>query len=226
MTSAYLNLVFTRSVDGDHATMQRWYNDHIGILWRCPTLQRATLYRRDAEVAQEADYICCYTFPDEAGFLEYEHGEAREAARLVVVNGWASEGLTITQRRQFRRGWTQTRRAGEGEGKGDRVMTVLALRLGAGPWTDVSRWLLDRLHGLLAAGTVGSVTLMRAVDASDAGGDVLLWLGSQAPLANPHVWLDVELPGMPGPVGEVGHRPVSVERLWAWRGQRVSDWQR
>ena len=76
MTSAYLNLVFTRSVDGDHATMQRWYNDHIGILWQCDTLQRATLYRCDADVAHEADYICCYAFPDEAGFLAYEHGDA------------------------------------------------------------------------------------------------------------------------------------------------------
>ena len=88
MTSAYLNLVFTRSVDGDHAAMQRWYNDHIGILWRCESLQRATLYRRDADVAHEADYICCYAFPDEAGFLRYEHGDAREAARL-----WAGQAV-------------------------------------------------------------------------------------------------------------------------------------
>lgn len=219
MNAAYLNLVFTRSVDGDHATLQRWYNDHIGILWRCPTLLRATLYRRDAEVAHEADYICCYTFPDEAGFLEYEHGDAREAARLVVVGGWASQGLAITQRRQFKREWTQRRRVGED----DRVMTVLALRLGAGPWGEVSRWLLDRLHALLAAGTVGSATLMRAVDGSDAGADVLLWLGTQAPLADLHAWLQADLPGMPDPVGAA---PAQVEPLWGWRGQCVSDWQR
>lgn len=219
MTSAHLNLVFTRSLDGDHAAMQRWYNDHIGILWRCPTLLRATLYRRDAEVAHEADYICCYTFSDEAGFLEYEHGDAREAARLVVVNGWASQGLAITERRQFKREWSQTR----GVGACGSFQTVLALRLGAGPWAEVSRWLLDRQHALLAAGTVGAVTLMRAVDASDAGGDVLLWLGSPAPLADPYAWLDADLPGMPGPVGL---RPAHVERLWVWRGQRLSDWQR
>lgn len=214
MTSAYLNLVFTRSVDGDHAAMQRWYNDHIGILWRCESLQRATLYRRDAAVAHEADCICCYAFPDEAGFLQYEHGDAREAARLVIVNGWGKDGIAITARRQFRREWTQTRRAGAA------VQTVLALRLGAGPWSEVSRWLLDRLHGLLVEGTVSSATLMRAVDASDAGGDVLLWLGSDAPLADAHAWLEN------APPDAWGQPPASLERLWWWRGTQVSDWVR
>ena len=169
MNAAYLNLVFTRSVDGDHASLQRWYNDHIGILWRCPTLLRATLYRRDAEVAHEADYICCYAFPDEAGFLHYEHGDAREAARLVIVNGWGKDGIAITARRQFRRVWSQSRRSQPAP-----LQTVLALRLGAGPWPEVSRWLLDRLHGLLASSPATSAMLMRAPDASDAGGELLL----------------------------------------------------
>jgi hypothetical protein len=214
MSSRYLNLVFSRSCDGDHAALQRWYNDHIGILWQCDSLQRATLYRRDADVAHEADYICCYAFPDEAGFLHYEHGDAREAARLVIVNGWGKEGVAITARRQFRREWTQTRRPGA------TVQTVLALRLGAGPWGEVSRWLLDRLHGLLASGAVSSATLMRAVDASDAGGDVLLWLGAGAPLADAHSWLEQAAPEL------WGQAPASVARLWAWRGSQVSDWVR
>ena len=214
MTSAHLNLVFTRSVDGDHAAAQRWYNDHIGILWRCEALQRATLYRRDAAVPHEADYICCYAFPDEAGFLSYEHGDAREAARLVIVNGWGKDGIAITARRQFSREWTQTRRSGAA------CQTVLALRLGAGPWGEVSRWLLDRLHGLLAGGVAASATLMRAVDASDAGGDVLLWLGSDEPLADAHAWLEN------APPDAWGQPPASLERLWWWRGTQVSDWVR
>jgi len=214
MSSSYLNLVFSRSGDGDHAALQRWYNDHIGILWQCDSLQRATLYRRDADVAHEADYICCYAFPDEAGFLHYEHGDAREAARLVIVNGWGKDGIAITARRQFQREWTQTRRTGA------TVQTVLALRLGAGPWGEVSRWMLDRLHGLLASGVASSATLMRAVDATDAGGDVLLWLGSDAPLNDAHAWLHQPMPNV------WGQPPASVERLWAWRGSQVSDWLR
>ena len=126
MTSAYLNLVFTRSVDGDHAAMQRWYNDHIGILWQCDALQRATLYRRDADVAHEADYICCYAFPDEAGFLHYENGDAREAARLVIVNGWGKEGIAITARRQYRREWSRQNALATGA----IYHTVLCLALG------------------------------------------------------------------------------------------------
>ena len=215
MTGTYLNLVFTRSVDGDHAALQRWYNDHIGILWQCDSLQRATLYRRDADVAHEADYICCYAFPDEAGFLNYEHGDAREAARLVIVNGWGKDGIAITARRQFVRVWSQSRRTAP-----PAMQTVLALKLGAGPWPEVSRWLLDRLHGLLARGAATSATLMRAPDASDAGGECLLWLGSDAPLDDADGWLHQPLPGV------WGQAPASVATLWRWRGQQVSDWQR
>ena len=51
MTAPFFNLVFSRSVDGDHTALQRWYSDHISILWRCESLRRATLYRRDAGVA-------------------------------------------------------------------------------------------------------------------------------------------------------------------------------
>jgi hypothetical protein len=215
MSSSYLNLVFSRSCDGDHTALQRWYNDHIGILWQCDSLQRATLYRREADVAHEADYICCYAFPDEAGFLHYEHGDAREAARLVIVNGWGKDGIAITARRQFRRVWSQSRRAQPAP-----LQTVLALRLGAGPWSEVSRWLLDRLHGLLASGQVSSATLMRAPDASDAGGELLLWLGSDQALDDAHDWLEQAQPGV------WGQPPASVERLWAWRGRQVSDWVR
>lgn len=215
MSSSYLNLVFSRSCDGDHTALQRWYNDHIGILWQCDSLQRATLYRREADVAHEADYICCYAFPDEAGFLHYEHGDAREAARLVIVNGWGKDGIAITARRQFRRVWSQSRRSQPAP-----LQTVLALHLGAGPWPEVSRWLLDRLHGLLASGQVSSATLMRAPDASDAGGELLLWLGSDQPLADVHGWLEQAQPGV------WGQPPASVERLWAWRGRQVSDWVR
>jgi hypothetical protein len=215
MSSSYLNLVFSRSCDGDHTALQRWYNDHIGILWQCDSLQRATLYQREADVAHEADYICCYAFPDEAGFLHYEHGDAREAARLVIVNGWGKDGIAITARRQFRRVWSQSRRAQPAP-----LQTVLALRLGAGPWSEVSRWLLDRLHGLLASGQVSSATLMRAPDASDAGGELLLWLGSDQALDDAHDWLEQAQPGV------WGQPPASVERLWAWRGRQVSDWVR
>lgn len=215
MSSSYLNLVFSRSCDGDHTALQRWYNDHIGILWQCDSLQRATLYRREADVAHEADYICCYAFPDEAGFLHYEHGDAREAARLVIVNGWGKDGIAITARRQFRRVWSQSRRSQPAP-----LQTVLALRLGAGPWPEVSRWLLDRLHGLLASGQVSSATLMRAPDASDAGGELLLWLGSDQALDDAHDWLEQAQPGV------WGQPPASVERLWAWRGRQVSDWVR
>ncbi len=80
MNPSYFNLVSTRSTDGDHVALQRWYSDHVGILWGCDSLLSATLLRRETSEGNEADYICCYGFPDEAGFLVYEHGPARQAA--------------------------------------------------------------------------------------------------------------------------------------------------
>lgn len=215
MTASYFNLVFTRSGDGDHTALQHWYSDHIGILWRCDSLQRATLYRRDASVAQAAEYICCYAFPDEAGFQQFEHGDAREAARQVIVNGWGREGIVITERRQFRREWT--RRLGPaGEAP---HQTVWCLQLGAGPWDEVSRWLVDRVHSLLGQG-VAAVTLMRAVEASDEGGDVLLFAQSAQPLGSDMAWLET------APAQPWGQPPASLATRWRWDGQVIADWSR
>lgn len=216
MTAAYFNLVFTRAVDGDHAALQRWYSDHVSILWRCETLRRATLYRRDAGVAHEADYICFYAFPDEAGFLHYEQGEAREAARVVIVNGWGREGVAITERRPFRRVWS--RQAGAAGAAAHH--TIWCLRLGAGPWDEVSRWLADRVHRLLQMPGVGSATVLRAAEAGAAdGGDVLVCVGSAQPLGESLDWLHAPLLPL------WGHAP-EVQPRWRWAGQVVADWTR
>ena len=214
MNNPYLNLVFTRSVDGDHAALERWYSDHIGILWRCDALHRATLLRRDVGVAHEADYICCYAFADEAGFLRYEHGDARKAAHSVIVHGWGRDGITITERRQFRRAWSRRTDLCSAPAH----HTVWCLRLGAGPWDDVSRWLVDRVH-ILLQGPAHSATLMRATDAGEHGGDVLLWAGSDRPLGSSLDWLNAPV------ATPVGHVPLT-ELRWHWAGQVVSDWQR
>ncbi|MFC7409668.1 hypothetical protein [Hydrogenophaga atypica] len=215
MAPNHFNLVFSRSCDGDHTALQRWYSDHIGILWRCDSLQRATLYRRDADVAHEADYICCYAFPDEAGFLNYEHGDAREAARLVIVNGWGKEGIAITQRRQYRREWSRQNALATGA----IYHTVLCLALGAGPWDGVSRWLVDRVHTLLGQGA-SAVTLMRAVEASDAGGEVVLFVASDQPLPAELAWLDNRATDV------WGQPPASLVLNWRWAGRVVADWTR
>ena len=213
MTAPFFNLVFSRSVDGDHTALQRWYSDHISILWRCESLRRATLYRRDAGVAHEADYICCYAFPDRAGFLDFEHGDAREAARIVIVNGWGREGVAITERRQFRREWSRQGGAGAATHH-----TVWCLRLGAGPWDEVSRWLVDRVHRLMQ-GPVVSATVLRATDAGEHGGDLLLFAGSTEPLAESLDWLNA-------PLAQPWGQDPGVELRWRWSGQVVADWAR
>lgn len=216
MNSRYFNLVSTRSQDGDHVALQRWYNDHIAILWRCDSLQSATLLRRESSEGNEADYICCYGFPDEAGFLSYEHGPARAAAGQVIQTGWGREGIAITERRQYRRLWQ--RRTDPGTPLPARH-GVARFDLGAGPSDEISRWLADQLHVLFTDHGVLAATLMQAAAGGDAGGEVLLFLQTQGELPPWRDWLA----GRPAAWGQA---PASVTPRWFWQGRPAMHWVR
>ncbi len=217
MKSDYLNLVFTRSCDGDHASLQRWYNDHIAILWDCEALQRATLWRRESGRGNEADYVCAYAFADEAAFLTYEHGPAREAARQVLLDGWGRDGIAITERRQFRRQWTQRRQPGDAL---DALHTFWLLRLPT-PATPAdkaaqARWMADQVHHLLGSGNAHAATQMRAVSAEAGTTEVLLGLQSLGPLPDQPHWRE----------GAWGQPPQAVSVPWRWSGRVVAEWSR
>ena len=80
-----INLVATRSKDGDHAALLRWYNDHVNILMGFPALLRANLYRRAGAAPTSApEYVCLYEFPSRADFLAFEESDARGQARQVM----------------------------------------------------------------------------------------------------------------------------------------------
>ena len=230
--NTFVNLVATRCKNGDHATLFRWYNDHVHILMGCDGLQRATLYRRATpppagDSTAAPDYICLYDFASRADFMAFEASDAREQARQVLLGGWGKDGIEITQRTQFWR--LGSRLTHNAVASADGLWHVQSLRLGAGPAAGVARWLGDSLHRALDAAATGHLAWHRAVDASDAGGDALVvaQTASEQALAPspfpPGWWL--------GDAGDGGqgvwsHAPATTAIAWQAPYRRLCVWAR
>lgn len=230
--NTFVNLVATRCKNGDHATLFRWYNDHVHILMGFDGLQRAALYRRAEEplagdTAAPPEYFCLYDFASQADFMAFEVGGAREQARQILLGGWGKDGIEITQRTQFWR--LGARITTNAVAAGDGLWHVQSLRLGAGPAAGVARWLGDSLHRALDAHTVGHLAWHRAVDANDAGGDALVvaQTGSTQALApspwQPGWWLPDADDGGHGPWGEA---PATTAIAWQATYRRMCVWVR
>lgn len=226
--NTFVNLVATRCKNGDHATLFRWYNDHIHILMQFNGLQRAALYRRAAEpragdTAAAPEYICLYDFASQADFMAFESSDARTQAREILLGGWGKDGIEITQRTQFwRLGSRMTHNpAAAGEG----LWHVQSLRLGAGPTAGVARWLGDTLHRTLHAKAIGHLAWHRAVDATDAGGDALVV--AQTALAQASAPSPLQPDWWQGHGDDAwGHAPATTAIAWAAPYRRLCAWGR
>lgn len=164
-----INLVATRCLDGDHAMLFRWYNDHVHLLMGCDALREATLYRRRSspEPSGGAEYLCLYTFASHADFMAFETSDARARAQAVVRAGWASTGISILQRTQYRRLGRHAGQVTDGDYR------FAGLSLGAAPAQDATRWLNDRMHATWADAP-GERAWMSAWGSGDSGGDALV----------------------------------------------------
>jgi hypothetical protein len=232
--NTFVNLVATRCKNGDHATLFRWYNDHVHILMGFDGLQRAALYRRAAEASAgdstaAPEYFCVYDFASQADFMAFEAGDARAQARQILLGGWGKDGIEITQRTQF---WRLGARTTSSEvAAGDGLWQVQSLRLGAGPAAGVARWLGDALHRALEGHAVGHLAWHRAVDANEAGGDALVMAqtgGAQASAPTPSPlpagwWLgDVDNAGL----GAWSDAPATIATTWQAPYRRLCVWGR
>ena len=230
--NTFVNMVATRCKNDDHATLFRWYNDHVHVLMGFDGLQRAALYRRAAEppagdTNAAPEYFCVYDFASQADFMAFEAGDARAQARQILLAGWGKDGIEITQRTQFwRLGARVTHNA---VAAGDGLWHVQSLRLGAGAVAGVARWLGDSLHRALEAHKVGHLAWHRAADASDAGGDALVMAQTadtqaraQAPL-QPGWWRGAA-DGAGG--GAWGQAPTTADIAWQAPYRRLCVWGR
>lgn len=212
-----INLVATRCLDGDHAMLFRWYNDHVHLLMGCDALQEATLYRRSSPGQDGgAEYLCLYAFASHADFMQFETSDARARAQAVVRAGWASTGIGILQRTQYRR---LGRCSAQATGADYRFA---GLELGAAPPQETARWLNDRMHGAWGDAP-GERACLRAWGADDAGGDALV-LGQggdpQAVGKAIDAWRDEAVDPA------FGARPDSVAVRWQADYRRLRHWGR
>lgn len=218
-----INLVATRSKDGDHPALLRWYSDHVHLLLGFAGLQCATLYRRvSAAPSGGPDYLCLYEFSSHADFLAFEVSPARAQAQQVAQTGWARDGIEIVQRTQYLR---LGQRTGHQDLAGrDTVHHIQSLGLGAGSPADVARWLADRVHCTLGGSQFGAVAWHRAWGASQQGGDALVVAASsgvnaafEAPLEHAS-WLQEP------PDAAFGAGPASLTLHWQGAYQRQCCW--
>ena len=222
-----INLVATRSRDGDHAAMFRWYSDHVHLLMGSAALQRATLYRQSGTVpAQDGpEYLCLYEFPSHGDFLAFEVSAARAQAQHVVQTGWARTGLEIVQRTQYLR--LGQRRAGSAAAGADALHHIQTLALGAGPLPGVARWMADRVHCTCGGPGFGAAAWHRAWDAIDAGGDALV-VAENCVQDTAGTTPFLPAPWQTGDRAEdvIGQAPATVAVRWQGAYRQLCNWAR
>jgi hypothetical protein len=230
-----INLVATRSKNGDHAALHRWYNDHVHLLMGFEALSQAVLYRRLDTSPPHApgsapEYICLYEFPSHADFQAFETSDARVKARQILATGWGRDGIEMTQRTQYLRLGVRT--AGSPLGQ-PTVHHFQSLTLGVSPLPEAARWLSDRIHNTLIAGPTATAfskaVWHRAADATEAGGDTLVQI-EQAADATPAFaardrswWQPESADADPAAFGQA---PATVAINWRGVYQCLTRWER
>ena len=221
--TACINLVATRCKSGDHASLLRWYNDHVHLLMGFPGLLQATLFRQVSTPPSTApEYACLYEFSSHADFLAFEHSDARERAHQVVETGWARTGIEITQRTQYLR--LGARAAGNGRTADSASFVLQSLGLGPAEGGSAARWLTDSLHRALATHPDHHCAWYRAANATAAGGDALVVAQLPADsgmLALAPGWWQ----GETGPEA-LGAPPEPIFARWQAPYRRLLQWQR
>jgi hypothetical protein len=97
-----INLVCTRSIDGNHAVLQRWYADHVLLLLASPQLRGAQLHSCTRSLHDKPpDYICAYEFANRADFEQFETGKEKLQATELTNAAAGRSAVEIVQRVQY-----------------------------------------------------------------------------------------------------------------------------
>ncbi len=148
--SPTINLVCTRSLDGNHIALQRWYADHVHLLLATPELQQAQLFRCTQPLAgQPPDYFCMYAFASVEAFEAFEHGKPKQQATELTHAAIGRSSIEIVQRTQYvrklHRQWPAP------SSPSDPTWRLAVCLQSASSWTlATERWLADQLQALRA----------------------------------------------------------------------------
>ena len=220
-----INLVCTRCTDGDHAALQRWYNDHAQLLMASDKLQAAHLFRLQPEAgdAPVPDYCCLYELACLADFAAFDSGEVMAEVRDLSQAATGRSSIEIVKRTQYER-MLHRRWAPEGQLEGS--FHVSLLQREAGSPEHISRWLTDVLHqlhgqwsgeeGVEAGRGLHSAQVYASPYAASAQ-ELLVVLHLDAGCGLPANWHALSSPYAPTPV---------LRKLWSAPAQRLTQWLR
>ncbi|MBS7807414.1 hypothetical protein [Variovorax sp. PCZ-1] len=137
-----INLVCTRCTDGNHAALQRWYNDHAQLLMASEALRSAELYQLESTTAA-IDYFCLYHFDQLDAFEAFDSGDVMSHVRELSQAAPGRSSIDIVKRTQYERVLHRRWNAEQG-------ISVQAslLSLESASLHEATRWLNDVLYGL------------------------------------------------------------------------------
>lgn len=141
-----INLVCTRCTDGNHADLQRWYNDHAQLLMVSSDLQAAYLYQLKESI-NKINYFCLYEFEDLKAFSAFDAGPVMQKVRDLSNAAGGRTSIEIVKRTQYERllhrRWPSSGCAGDASHSQASMLTV------QGKDTEqVTRWINDAIYQL------------------------------------------------------------------------------
>lgn len=211
-----INLVFTRCTDGNHAALQRWYNDHAQLLMASQQLQSAELFRSAHETTQ-IDYFCFYHFEALENFSAFDTGDVMAQVRDLSHAAPGRRSIEVVKRTQYER-VLHRKWAHELEGHGGEIQASFQaslLTLSRGGMFENIRWLNDTLYALHLKYTLRCAE----VYASEAGDQAELFVLLQSAQADPLPldWHMLE--------SDYAQRP-NIHLLWQAQADRIGAWLR
>ncbi len=215
--STLFNLVCTNSLDGDHATLQRWYADHVHLLLRFDGLRGAHLLAREdvapglTAASTACHYLCLYAFESPEAFAEFEVSSVRKSAPQLGNAAWMKTGIHIAARQQYQR---VTYRA-NAVNNADAPWQAQSFRLpDSGDALATERWLQGGIHAALALPGCVAVHLLRCTQAPEGFADYLALLQTSSNQALPE--LTALSAAHQASLG-LGNAPGPSESLWQAR---------
>ena len=231
------NLVGTNSQDGDHAFLQRWYADHVHLLFRFEGLHAATLFQRSdvhPGLTAESDathYQCRYAFASPQAFEAFEVSAERANAPRLGRPDWMPTGLRIARRQQYRRVTYRANPSGAAllPGSPSRApahwqFQAFELEVAhASPAMDeAERWLQGCIHEATQAPGTVAVDLQRRTSAAPGRTEYLAMRAIDAADDASVPW---DLPAA-GRRDSFGPAPVASTTLWQASYRALAFWTR